>query len=346
MKKDWHLRFAITGNCNFRCKYCNPKGKTHYKSDMPFEEVKEILQATYNNGVDRVHYTGGEPFLRPDFIKILELAKEIGFKEQVVTTNGFNLYRIINDAKKADLTRAIISMDTVNPEKFKEITGTNFFENTVKSVIKSAEILESPTKISCVTMKDTLEEMDSIIEFASEINNYKKNKGKVIIKFNQFHPDNVSQLEKSGQEFFSKKYVTDKEMINELKKIGDLTPIKDVDGDNPSYRYYKIHGKNVIVGILAMMSWNFPCGRCRKLRVQPSGKVMVCKNYPKSPSLLGKSLGEKEQIIKDYIHYRDVILDKEKPNRIHYYDQLGEERWGAVGKGMSKEKFYEMVKEI
>lgn len=345
--KDWHLRFAITGKCNFRCKYCNTQGKTEFLQDMPFEEVKQILQATYANGVKRVHFTGGEPFIRKDILEILKTAKDIGYKEQIVTTNGHNLYKIIDQAIANGLTRAIISLDTLNPKRNLEITQRECFSDTIKSIEVATAKLSSTTKISCVTMKSTLKEIPQFIEFIKKINQKPGNKGMLSLKLNQFHPDNAAQLYEEGQKFWANEYVGEKEILESLEKIGKLAPVKenDIEGDNPSYKYYGVGDTGVIVGVLAMMSWGFPCGKCHKLRVQPSGYVKVCKNYKKSPPLVGLSLGKKGEIIREWMDYRGNVLDKEKPNRIHYDPQLGEERWGQVGKPKDSNFFLSLLKQ-
>ncbi|MCK4730123.1 MAG: radical SAM protein [Candidatus Aenigmarchaeota archaeon] len=339
----WHLRFAITGRCNFRCKYCNMHGKTSYIEDMPLHEVKEILQGAYANGIRRVHFTGGEPFIRKDFLKILAIAKDVGFNDEIVTTNGFMLHKVLDRCIENGLTRAIISLDSMSDERNTNITGVNFFKETKKSIEAATEKLSSTTKVSCVTMKSMLKELPEFIQYIQEINK-RENAGKLILKLNQFHPDNEAQLHKEGQDYWVKEYVSDKEIFSALGKFGELKRISNMVGDNPSYQYYTVGNTGVIVGVLCMMSWNFPCGKCFKLRAQPSGKIMVCKNYQKSPGLIGKTLKEKTRIISDWMNYRELKIDKEMPNRIHYNSQLGEERWGKVDNPKSKNFFINYLK--
>ena len=344
-KETWHLRFAITGKCNFRCQYCNIHGKTQFLQDLAFKEVKEILEAVKLNGIDRVHFTGGEPFLRNDMLDIMATAKKIGFSEQVVTTNGFNLYKIIDQAIEHGLTRAIISLDTMSQKRNLEITQRDKFEDTIKSIKAATQKLETTTKISCVTMKSTLKEIPKFIEFIKKANSNPNNKGELALKLNQFHPDNEAQLYSKGQKYWADEYVDEKDIIATLGKIGKLQAVEsnETEGDNPSYQYYEIGNTGVKVGILAMMSWGFPCGKCHKLRIQPSGYVKVCKNYKKSPVLAGLSLEQKTKIISEWKHYRDNILDIAKPNRIHYDSQLGEERWGKVGKPKEAKFFFDLI---
>lgn len=347
LNNKWHLRFAVSGICNFRCKYCNASGKSKYGLGISLSEIKEILRAVYELGIKKVHYTGGEPFLRTDFLDIVKYANELGFEEQIVTTNGFNLHKVIDDFIKHGLSRVIISLDTLSPEKFKQITGVNYFEDVKKSIASSVEKLPSLTKISCVTMGSNLKEIPDFIRYIEQINSNSANKGQLALKLNQFHPDNEAQLNKDGQDFWVKEFVSDENILKELKKIGDLKEINrsEVSGDNPSYRYYYVGEQKTIVGVLAMMSWNFPCGRCHKLRLQPSGYIITCKNYDKSPSLIGKTFDEKKQIISDWIEYREHKIDKINPKRIHYYENLGEERWGNFGKPKVVSFFKNLIEE-
>jgi len=125
--EKWHLRMAITSNCNFRCIYCNPYGIKSILDLLSKEEVAEILQAAYNCGITRVHWTGGEPTIRKDFTELVKIAKKIGFSKQIITTNGYRLHKILDELIENGLTRVIISLDTLHPERNKFITGRSFF---------------------------------------------------------------------------------------------------------------------------------------------------------------------------------------------------------------------------
>ena len=341
-REKWHLRMAITANCNFRCKYCNPYGVKSILDTLSKKEVTEILQSAYNCGIRRVHWTGGEPTLRKDFPELVRIAKEIGFHKQIITTNGYKLYKILDELINNGLTRVIISIDTLDPERNKFITDRDFLFNTLKSIEEGIKKLASSTKISVVTMKSTLNELKDFVNYAQDLNNREGYAGELIIKLNQFFPSNPAQLFPEGQEFWRREFVSYDEILHTLEKIGPLRPIprREIEGDNPSYRYFLIEGTGVKVGILALFSWRYPCGRCYKLRIQPDGSPSICLNLPKNPTLIGKSLKNMEEYLRMLIRYREEELDGTLPNRKHYRPQLGEMRFGNLGKAVSMEYFY------
>jgi len=342
--EKWHLRMAITANCNFRCIYCNPYGIKSIPDLLSKEEVAEILQAAYNCGITRVHWTGGEPTIRKDFTELVKIAKKIGFSKQIITTNGYRLHKILDELIENGLTRVIISLDTLHPERNKFITGRSFFYETLKSIEECVKKLSSPTKISVVTMKSTLIELKDFVKYAQDLNRREDYRGELIIKLNQFFPSNPAQLTLEGQKFWKEEFVSYEEILSTLEKIGHLKPInrKKIEGDNPSYRYFLIEGTGVKVGILALFSWEYPCGRCHKLRIQPDGSPSICLNLPKNPTLVGKSLKEKEEYLYQLIKFREE-LDQLMPKRRHYRPQLGEMRFGNLGREIPMEYFYKIL---
>jgi GTP 3',8-cyclase len=115
--RKWNLRFGITSRCNIRCRYCLPAGPQGVIAQPSLTEAIEMLQAAYDIRFRRVHYTGGEPTTRRDFLDILRAAHDIGYVQQIVTTNGYRLHSIIEEAGDAGLTRAIISIDTLDEQQ-------------------------------------------------------------------------------------------------------------------------------------------------------------------------------------------------------------------------------------
>jgi len=349
-KFNWHIRIAITSRCNFRCIYCNPHGIRQDSDELTIDDVREILHAAYVNGIRRVHWTGGEPTLRRDFLDILCVAKEIGYTEQILTTNGHNLYRIIDDAIECGLSRVLVSLDTLNPMRFKHVTGTNtaLFSNVLKSIEAAVEKLSSLTKINVVTMKSTLMELKDFVDYVADVNSRKTNKGKLALKLIQLCAINPIFLTELGVRLIEKEYTSYSNIINELKKIGPIKKLakEEVEGDNPNCEYYLVKNKNVIVGVLAMYSWGFPCGHdyCHKLRVTPYGYASICLT-DNLVSLKGKPLDEKIRIIRELMSRRKN-LDRIKPHRRHYRDYIGETRFGNLGKAIPINTWLNILKQL
>lgn len=336
----WHLRFAVTSNCNFNCKYCNTNNE--FVPELQEQEIKEILTATYNIDIIKVHWTGGEPLVKKELYKCIQYAKELGYIEQSITTNGYLLVDQADKLIKAGISRVNISLDTLNREKFKNITGRDGLENVLRGINKILDISDFKIKINMVVMKDNLEEVSDFINFAKSINE-KYKKERIIIRFLQFFPCNPNQLNEEGQKYWKDEYITEKKIINEIKKNGNKVTSNNekIIGDNPTVKYYRVNN-SLTIGILAMFSWKYPCGNCHKLRITPYGYGSCCLNDEKMYKLIDVPLEEKERILHQIIERRNTIIDERKERR-HYRRKLGEVRFGEKGKQVELEKFYNII---
>ena len=296
------------------------------------QELIEVLQASYEVGIRRVHYTGGEPTVRRDFLDILKAAKDIGFTQQIVTTNGYRLHHIIDKAVDNGLTRAIVSLDTLDEQQNLFITRANFLKDTVRSVERAVELLPTLTKISCVTMRSTLKELPKFVNWAQDLNS-RGQAGRLAIKLNQFFPSNPAQLSDEGEDYWRNEFVDEDQILEALSMAGELKPIprSSVEGDNPSYNYYEIGDTGVKVAVLAMFTWDYPCGGCHKLRISPQGLATICISQKNPPVLWGMSYDEKLATVKRLTDYRESEqFEVDFPNRRHYRPQLGELRFDRV----------------
>jgi GTP 3',8-cyclase len=331
-RRSWNLRIGLTSRCNIRCRYCLPAGPQAVITQATLAELIEVLRASYEVGIRRVHYTGGEPTVRKDFLDILKAAKEIGFTQQIVTTNGYRLHRFIEDAIENGLTRAIVSLDTLDEKQNQFITRADFHEDTIKSIERAVELLPTMTKISCVTMRDNLDQLPKFVAWAQDLNS-RGHRGRLAIKLNQFFPSNPAQLDHDGEAYWKAQFVEEEVILEALANIGTLHPIerKGVEGDNPSYNYFEIGDTGVKVAVLAMFSWDYPCGGCHKLRISPQGLATICISQKNPPVLWGMSYEEKLATIRHLTDYRESLqFDVDFPNRRHYRPQLGELRFDKV----------------
>lgn len=203
------------------------------------------------------------------------------------------------------------------------------------------------TKISCVTMRDTLDELPAFVSYAQDLNG-RGWPGQLAIKLNQFFPSNPAQLGDEGETFWKDQFVEENAILAALAEVGELKPVRreTIEGDNPSYNYYEIGDTGVKVAILAMFSWDYPCGGCWKLRISPNGLATICISQQNSPVLWGMSLDEKRETLGRLAGYRDSErFDVDNPNRRHYRDQLGELRFDkVVGQERSMSYFKTILK--
>ena len=332
-ESDFFLRFAITPNCNFRCEYCNPDGKVEQSAILDDEEILQIMKASYDAGINRVHWTGGEPTLR-DMQKLISQSKDIGYVEQVITTNGSQGGDYVKAMADSGLDRLIVSLDTLNPEKFKKITRRDCLDKVLETIDVSVEVLEQPTKVNVVYLEDTRKELPYLIELGKRINNKSNVKGELIVKFLEITEMNPVFFTENGKQLYSSLHTGKDIMLEELTKFGSLIPSdNEVIGNNPNTYYFTIPEIGIKVGMINIPSTGYPCGGdgCAKIRLNPYGKIAACINqFP--VDIKGKSLAEQTQVITDLQSYRGM-LDGFYPDRKHKQDEsnFGFWRFGNCG---------------
>ncbi|KAF0129092.1 MAG: Uncharacterized protein FD155_2767 [Bacteroidetes bacterium] len=160
-RKITYLRVSVTDRCNLRCTYCMPACGVETMSHdqiLSFEEIIETVKFAVEHGVNKVRITGGEPLVRKGIVELVAgIAAIPGVKDLGMTTNGILLGRFAADLKKAGLQRVNISLDSIDPEKFKEITRLG----NINAVFEGIEAAKSaglyPIKINCVIKSSSLE---------------------------------------------------------------------------------------------------------------------------------------------------------------------------------------------
>ncbi len=317
---DWHLRITLLPQCNLRCRYCNPKGVFEQSQTMDDDEVIDVVKAAVVNGITRIHWTGGEPCIR-NVVSLFKRTKEVGMKEQIMTTNGSLKLNEIEKMKDAGLDRVNISLDTLNNSKYKEITGKNYFLETVKWIEKSCKVFEMITKMNIVPMKDNVDEIPDFINFAKNFN------GKLLLKFIELCPNNPAFYSDEIKNY----YVGRKEIVFRLQEIGRLSRTLNV-GDNPNAEYYFLGNVGVQVILVTMPSQDFKCGldACYKMRVSPYGLVGSCIQQ-RGVNLKGSSLTEKIAIIRERKEIRMGYSNTPPVTRKHLRKDYGIWRFGTIG---------------
>jgi len=320
----WHLRVSLLPECNLRCRYCNPKGIFESSKTLNKQEILDIVKAAVVNGIVRVHWTGGEPCLT-DIVSILESAKKLGMREQIMTTNGTLQVDRVHEMKRAGLNRVNISLDSLNPSKNREITGRNFFSTTVKWIETACNVFDEATKMNIVPMRDNINEIEDFIKFAQRFN------GKLLLKFIELCPNNPAFYNTDIQRY----HVSRQEIVKELEKIGTLKRTIAV-GDNPNAEYYQVGDTGVIIILVTMPSQNYKCGleKCRKMRISPFGIAGSCIQQ-EGKQLKDLSLEQKIQGIGELIDLRNSYSDVAPVSRRHFRGEFGFWRFGKIKQEVS-----------
>lgn len=160
-RKINYLRISVTDRCNLRCVYCMPAEGVElmpHNDILSFEEIVEFTKKAVNDGVDKVRITGGEPLVRNDIIELIKKIGEIdGIKDFGMTTNGVFLPKYAKQLKAAGLMRVNISLDTMDPKRYTEITRLGKIDDVFAGIDAAKEAGLFPIKINCVIKKSSQE---------------------------------------------------------------------------------------------------------------------------------------------------------------------------------------------
>jgi GTP 3',8-cyclase len=259
-----YLRISVTDRCNLRCVYCMPEAgvelMSHYDI-LSYEEIYTIVKAAAELGISRVRLTGGEPLVRAGISDLVSLLASIETIEDIaLTTNGILLAQHAAELKEAGLNRVNISLDTLKPERFRQITRCGTLGDTLKG-IKAAEAADlTPVKINMVVMAGIND--DEITDFAAKTVTEGWN-----VRFIELMPS-------SGNEPVSAKLVSVSEMKKRLGTMGKLEPSQLEAGNGPA-KYFRLPGAKGTVGFISPVTEHF-CFQCNRLRLTADGKLRPC----------------------------------------------------------------------
>jgi len=146
-----NLRISLTSRCNLSCIYCHAEGERSPQQQLAAHEIAEILRVAAGFGIRSVKFTGGEPTLRPDLAEIIGSVPE--GMESSMTTNGTLLADYAYDLKYAGLSRVNISLDSLDPETYKKITGTDRLSDALEGIAAAQDAGLTPVKLNMVVLK-------------------------------------------------------------------------------------------------------------------------------------------------------------------------------------------------
>jgi len=160
-----YLRISVTDRCNLRCVYCMPEEGIHlfaHNEILTFDEITDFTKVAVLKGVDKIRITGGEPLVRKGISTLVKMLSDIkGINDLSMTTNGTLLKIHARDLQNAGLHRVNISLDTVDPVKFKKLTRTGKLNDVFEGIEAAKNVGLSPVKINCV-IKDSSDEEDAV----------------------------------------------------------------------------------------------------------------------------------------------------------------------------------------
>jgi len=258
-----YLRLAITDRCNLRCFYCMPAEGIDYvpRQDLlSYEEMLRLTRIFVQLGVTKIRLTGGEPFIRKNFYGFLKrLTKIEGLDKIAITTNGSVANKHIPFLKEIGITSINLSLDTLNKDKFNQITRRDFFDQAMNTY---QAVLDAGIKLSVNMVVMEGKNIEDIIPMAMLTQ-----KDNVTIRYIEEMPFNGKGTRNTVGFNHAK--------ILELLTSGlpELSPIPFAYGTTA--QEYAIKGHKGKVGIIAAWSRNF-CNSCNRIRVTATGQMKNC----------------------------------------------------------------------
>jgi GTP 3',8-cyclase len=166
-----YLRISVTDRCNLRCRYCMPEEGVQWLSPddiLSYEEIAEVVRSATLMGINKIRLTGGEPLVRKDIVRLVGMIAEIrDVKDLAMTTNGILLGELAGALKSAGLKRVNVSLDTLDPAKYKTLTRGGDIQQVFSGIQAALVAGLDPLKINCVvTSSSDEEDARQVKEFA------------------------------------------------------------------------------------------------------------------------------------------------------------------------------------
>ena len=261
-----YLRISVTDRCNLRCLYCMPEeGMAFAESEvlLTYDHIVEVVEAGAELGISKLRITGGEPLIRPGLDGLISRLSAVpGIKDIALTTNGIFLAKQAEALRAAGLNRVNISLDTLDPARFRFIARRGDLKRVIEGIEAAAAVGFSPIKLNCVLLKEVNEdEIASFLKLAYE------------------HPMHVRFIEYMpighADENWRKHYLPLSRVLETAEQAGyTFSRRVSVHGNGPS-EDYSLEGGRGSFGLIHPISDHF-CSNCNRLRLTADGSIKPC----------------------------------------------------------------------
>ena len=262
-RKINYLRLSVTDRCNMRCRYCMPEDgveKFSHQEILSYEELDRIARAAVALGIEKIRVTGGEPLVRKGIVPFLAGLSGIpGLRQLVVTSNGMMLEEMACELRGAGVQRLNISLDSLDPGRFGEITRTGDLKRVLAG-IAAADRAGFPVKINMVVMRGVNDdEIEAIASLAID--------RPYTVRFIEYMPS-------SREDRWQSLVMPGAEILGRLSARFPLQPALRCELAGPA-REYRIPGAVGTLGIITPVTGHF-CGDCNRIRVTSTGGAKSC----------------------------------------------------------------------
>ena len=286
------LRISLTQRCDFNCFFCHQEGENNPGQELTTDEVESIVKIASMQGIKYVKLTGGEPLLRDDIVEIVQRIKPY-VEEVSMTTNASKLTELACKLKEAGLARVNISLHSLNPSRFKDITGTDRAAEVEAGIKEAIRCGLTPVKLNMVVMKDiNHDEIEKMIQFSRDTG--------AVLQLIEFQ-----ELE-NGTEYYD-------ELHYDLVPVEEMLASRSekiVEREMHRRKIYFLRNGAQVEVVRPMHNSRF-CAYCTRLRVTSDGKLKPClmreDNHVPFVSLMRR--GEPEEALIDA--FREAVNRRE-----------------------------------
>lgn len=261
-----YLRISITDRCNLKCYYCTPLSQYQNlkrRDILSHEEILKLTQAAVLAGISKIRLTGGEPMVRKGMLELCRNLSEIeGLDGIALTTNGILLEKMAKDLFEAGIGRINVSLDSLNRQRFKKITGFDGLQQVMAGIEKAETLGMFPIKINTVVMRGVND--DEIEDF-------------VRLTVNKpYHVRFIELMPTKGwaSHDHASRFISSDETWKKIKKMGQVQILPSTDSYGPA-KLFALKGAKGKIGLITPMSQHF-CGDCNRMRLTADGKLRTC----------------------------------------------------------------------
>jgi GTP 3',8-cyclase len=259
-----NLRIGVTDRCNLRCTYCMPEEVQFVDRGelLSFEEITHFVRVAVPLGIDKIRLTGGEPLMRRDLPRLVEMLSNVeGIRDLGLTTNGILLADQAAALYEAGMRRLNVSLDTLDPTRFRQLTRREGLDKVIAGILAAKRAGFHPIKVNAVSIRGITEhEVAPLARFAREHG--------LEMRFIEYMPIGADQWERDKVYFAH-------EILEQLdREVAPVVPVDRYDPRAPAMQFRYTDGGGE-VGIIASISRPF-CMSCNRVRLTADGKLRNC----------------------------------------------------------------------
>lgn len=308
-----YLRISVTDRCNLRCRYCMPQGVEMVGHDqiLRYEEILTICRAALSLGICNFKITGGEPLVRKGLLSFIEALRNLdGVETVTLTTNGVLLESCLEPLKRIGIDAINISLDTADPEDYRQITGFDLWDRVHASILKAVDT-GIPVKLNCVLLEGGEDRVLPLSRYARDY--------PVDVRFIELMPLGL------GRDLGGLSPDVARQRL--LAAYPDLHPVEETRGNGPAHYEASafLRGR---IGWIDALSHKF-CASCNRIRLTSTGILKPCLCYDASCDLLRELRSEKpvpeiQESIRETL--RQAILSKPASHCFEDQERMTEHR--------------------